>query len=195
MQEDKYKKISQLIDGELDNHQSLSLLKKLQDDEVLQDKQRRYHIVSQLLKAQQPAVADSDFVNRVAAQLQDEPVYLRPPQPIQFNWKQASLALAASVAILAVVVTPKLMNHKALQPSGAALVVAQQDQQHSSQLESMQQTAKLTSPQARAAYVNQRYPVTHRFNDYLQAHSNSVYTIGASVYQPYAQTVGYRQER
>lgn len=180
MQEEINKKMSQFLDDELDQQQALSLLKTVRQDADLKHKMARYQAVKQVLKSEDCLLAKVDLVDRVQQQIKPEAVYFIPPKRAGITWKRTSLAIAASLAIVAVLV-PKSFNNSIIN-DGNNRLVAQQDVQ--------------PAEQARQRYIRvKQYPVNHRLNDYLQAHSNSVYTIGASNYQPYARVVGYNQGR
>nr|WP_305907208.1 hypothetical protein [Methylomarinum sp. Ch1-1]MDP4519941.1 hypothetical protein [Methylomarinum sp. Ch1-1] len=108
------------------------------------------------------------------------------------------MAVAASLVLMAVFV-PKILQQS---PSGISdsLVVAQQRSPAVDNKENLvvaQQSLQIPEqrPQGRPVSRASRYLANQRFNDYLQAHSNSVYTIGASNYQPYARVTGYDQGR
>jgi sigma-E factor negative regulatory protein RseA len=180
MQEEINKKMSQFLDDELDQQQALSLLKTVRQDTDLKNKMARYQAVKQVLKSDDCLLAKVDLVDRVQQQIKPEAVYFMPPKRAAITWKRTSLAIAASLAIVAVLV-PKSFNNSIIN-DGNIRVVAQQEVQ--------------PAEQAKQQYIRvKQYPVNHRFNDYLQAHSNSVYTIGASNYQPYARVAGYSQGR
>ncbi len=180
MQEEINKNISQFLDDELDQQQALSLLKTIRQDDELKNKMTRFQVVSQALKSEDCLLARVDLVDNVRQRIKQEPVYFIPPKKSRVSWQKTSLAIAASLAIVAVL-APKLFNHLE-NNSGNHMVVAQKEVQSVEQLNQQ--------------YIPvQQYQPNRRLNDYLQAHSNSVYTIGASNYQPYARIAGYSRER
>lgn len=181
MQEEINIKISQFLDDDLDQQQALSLLKTVRQDAELKNKMARYQAVSQVLNSEDCLLAKAGLVDEVQQQIKQEPVFFIPPKRPHITWQKTSLAIAASLAIVAVLI-PKSFNNSEMN-DGSNRVVAQQE---------VQQAAE----QPKQQYIRvKQYPANHRFNDYLQAHSNSVYTIGASNYQPYGRVAGYSQGR
>ncbi len=186
MQDEISNKISQFVDGELDLQQTLSLRQAFKDDTELKNKLSRYQTISQVLKSdEQPVLLTKDFSERISMQIKDEPVYFIPAKKSGIDKKKTSLAVAASIAIAAVLL-PKMFNRQTPAEYGTTLVVAERPQ-----LPKAEQTQ---DDQPKLVRV-QPYSSNQRFNDYLQAHSNSIYTIGASNYQPYARVAGFNQER
>ncbi len=181
MQEEITKNISQFLDDELDQQQALSLLKTIRQDNELKNKMARFQAISQVLKAEDCVVAQVDLVDNVRKKIKQEPVYFIPQKRGNvITWQKTSLAIAASFAIVAVL-APKLFKHSGKSNANQIVVAEKQVQS----IKSLNQQ-----------YIPvQQYQVNRRLNDYLQAHSNSVYTIGASNYQSYARVAGYSRER
>lgn len=185
MQEDINNKISQFVDDELDLQQALSLLKSVKENAELKNKLNRYQTISQALKSEHPVMLDFDFAERVSRQVGEEPVYFIPDKKSVITWKKTSLAVAASLAFAAVLL-PKIINQQTTGDHSAELVVAERLTANDAD---QAEKPKLARSQVHSYSSNQR------LNDYLQAHSNSIYTIGASNYQPYARVAGYNQGR
>lgn len=166
--------LSQLLDNDLERGDELALLSDMQKQPDLQAKLRRYALIQQAMKAQNTVVADDDFLARVKHQMHSEPVYLMPQlQPKKDRRKLAGLALAASVAMMAIVI-PLSMKISSLEKA----LQAQTGQQ-------------LATAQEQQNEMVRMYPVNRRFQDYLQAHNSSVYTSGATNLQPHMNLVGY----
>jgi negative regulator of sigma E activity len=95
-------RISALIDGELDAYEQ----HKAVDELLAHDKNRkawgRYHLISDTLKHSLPGSIDHDFSSRVMAALDDEPTVLAPSSRTSWGQRAAGLAVAASVAAVAV---------------------------------------------------------------------------------------------
>jgi sigma-E factor negative regulatory protein RseA len=170
MQEHFNEKISLLLDDELDKHQALSLLTRLQTDEALKARLHRYQLVSQALKHAELHIPDSDFAKNIQQQIQREPVYFLPARKPVSHWRKTSLALAASFVLAMVWVANKLEKQDTPygQPQIAVILPSQQQLQ--------------------------RDPANDRFNEYLQAHDNSVYVNHVGRAQPYARVAGFQQE-
>ena len=168
MPEQINEKISLLIDDELDSEQALSLLKKIQDDEELEAGLQRYQLIGQVLKNETCYLLDSDFADKIHGKIRDEPIFFIPAKKAGIDWRKTGFAMAASI-VLAVV----------------WLVNRIDKQEHSySQQEFAMAVPQPIQPDAMNA----------RFNDYLQAHDNSVYINNDTRVQPYARVVGYHQE-
>ena len=181
MPEDLNQKISQFLDNELDHVQALNLLKKMQLQSELQDKLNRYEAISHAMKTDVFLVTKADFSTKIRQQIQKEPVYLLPQQkPFKRSHKQ--IAVAASIAIVAVI-AGRSMNGPDQHFKAASTVQVAQHQQP-------EQSAKPL------VYANQaaQYPLNKRINDYLQAHNSSVYTNGEANFQPFARVTAYSQK-
>ncbi|WP_031433454.1 sigma-E factor negative regulatory protein [Methylomarinum vadi] len=184
MQEEINNKISQFVDDELDLQQTVMLMQSIKNDTELKKKINRYQTIGQVLKSEQPVLLKTDFAEQISQQIKQEPVYFIPAKKSAITWKKTSLAVAASLAIAAVLL-PKAFNRQASPDYTSTLAVAEQP--------TFKKNEHSQTERPQLARV-QAYPPNQRFNDYLQAHSNSLYTIGASNYQPYARVAGYSQE-
>jgi sigma-E factor negative regulatory protein RseA len=95
-------RISALIDGELDVYEQ----QKAVDELLAHDENRkawgRYHLISDTLKHSLPTSINHDFSSRVMAALDDEPTVLAPASRASWGQRAAGLAVAASVAAVAV---------------------------------------------------------------------------------------------
>jgi sigma-E factor negative regulatory protein RseA len=191
MHDEVKQKISRFIDGELGYDETLSLLKKLQSDDVLKNTMSRYQAISQALKTDEFYQVKSDFSGKVFQEIQREPAYLLPqlkPQPqLQPPNRQLSrnklFALAASVLAVAVLVGQGLRDNHPVNPyqTLAATTVPER-----------QLVASSTKPEKLLQQKHQS--LNTQFNDYLQAHNSSVYTNGEANFQPYAKVTAYGQE-
>ena len=185
MRDDVDNKISQFLDDELDQQQALNLLKSLQRDKALKQKLVRYQLVSQVIKTRQPAQINVCIVDRVRQQIEKEPVQIfqrRPESAVNsFHWRKTTLALAASLAVVAIML-PGIIKDTG--PGSSSTLIADSRQAPPVTVE---QVAKNRPLDANKQNKNQR------FKDYLYAHSNRMYTVGASASMPYVQTAGFRQ--
>ena len=181
MPEDLNQKISQFLDNELDHVQALNLLNKIQFRPELQDKLNRYEAISHAMKADVFLLTKVDFSTKIHQQIQKEPVYLLP-QHKSFKLSHKQIAVAASIAIVAVIAGRGMKDMDQYSKVASTIQVAQH-----------QQAEKSASP---AVKVNQadQYPLNKRINDYLQAHNSSVYTNGEANFQPYARVTAYKNK-
>lgn len=97
-------KISSLVDGELDDTEHQQTVNKILADEEKCCCWERYHLISSAMKRNLPRNIDCQFASRVRAELENEPTVLAPPshKPHSFGKRMAGLAVAASVATVAV---------------------------------------------------------------------------------------------
>ena len=178
MPEDLNQKISQFLDNELDHVQALNLLNKMQLQSELQDKLNRYEAISHAMKTDVFLLTKADLSTKISQQIQKEPVYLLPQhKPFKRSYKQ--IAVAASIAIVAVIAGRGMNEMDQHSKVASTIQVAQH-----------QQPEKPSKP---IVYANQaeQYPLNKRINDYLQAHNSSVYTNGEANFQPFARVTAY----
>ena len=190
MHEELNQRISQLIDNELSHEEALRLLQLMRKQPQLQDKMSRYEAISHAVKAEVFVPTRSDFAERVRQQIQSEPAYLLPKHKTsQRNYKV--FALAASVAAVAIIVSriPYAPDESIPAPE-IAMVQSQ---------ELVPAKEAMAAPQEQPSVSVAFRPVDQdqfnaRFNDYLQAHSDSVYIDGQANFQTYARVAAYGRE-
>lgn len=147
--------LSAFLDDELPFNESLSLLSRLESAPELREKLHRYAVAREFLHAPRPLVPDAGFVDRVHESLAQEPVVLSPRVVRhKLREKAATLALAASLAMLAVLVGRSLHQYS---PLSAGEMLAQ---------------VELTTPALRAS-------MEPELRDYLTLHNESAYRAGA----------------
>jgi sigma-E factor negative regulatory protein RseA len=186
MYEEINQNISRLVDGDLGHDETLGLLKKIQSDETLKRKMSRYQTISQALKADGFCQVRPNFSDKVFQEIQQEPAYLLPqlkPQPQDRQAKLKLFAVAASALAAAVLVGQSLRDD----PSANSY-------QTLSAMAVPQQSLPAAFAQPGKLKQRNRQPLNARFNDYLQAHNNSVYTNGEVLFQPYTKMTAYGQD-
>ena len=181
MHNDVNQKISLFIDDELDYGDTLQLLNQLRNDETLRDRLVRYQAVSHALKTERYYKLRPDFSEKIAQQIRQEPAYLLP-KPKEKPQGRKLFAIAASALVATVLVGEIVWINRTVneQPLATAMIVPP------NQLS----TASVQSPHP--STQPKRPPVNSRFNDYLQAHNNSIYTNGEVNFQPYAKVASFR---
>ena len=108
--------ISALIDNELHPDELSLLLRRGSADPGVGQQLGRYALIRAALTRSVPDRVDAAFAERVSAAIGEEPAYDAAPQPRPAQWQQrflspaAGVALAASVAALAVFVWPSLQG-------------------------------------------------------------------------------------
>jgi sigma-E factor negative regulatory protein RseA len=193
MHEEINQKISTLVDGELGYSETLELLKKMQSDEALKHKMGRYQAISEALKTDTFYQVSPDFSCKVFQEIQQEPAYFLPKVQKQSDhtlpskqqpYRNKLFALAASLLVVAAFVGQGFRNE----------LLANKPRQTSIAMASAQSPLPVPRiPPAQSTQHKQK-PLTAQFNDYLQAHNNSVYTNGEANFQPYAAVTSYGRD-
>lgn len=172
------KKISQLLDNELHYTEQERVLKKIRQQPELNNKMSRYQVVSQVFRSDDFVIVKESFLDKINQELKQEPHYFLPQQAVKKRsmsvWQKTSTAVAASVAIVAVVV----FQQTDIQDTGY---------QQNTVLLAQKQPVEVLSQ----AVNDSQY---ERFKAYLQAHSDDLYTHGSLSYQPHARVASYGGE-
>jgi sigma-E factor negative regulatory protein RseA len=96
------KELSALLDGEIEQHETPALWSTLKADNRLRAKWGDYQLIGDTLRGEGNLA--SDITSRVMSSLAEEPVVLAPRQvKRQMAWQRSVLAMAASLAGIAVV--------------------------------------------------------------------------------------------
>jgi sigma-E factor negative regulatory protein RseA len=167
-------KLSLLLDDELGQGESLQLFAGIEADPGLQKQLRRYQMISAGLRAQGALVPDEGFVGRVSAALAEEPTVLAPKaiaaRPNKRRETMVTFALAASLAMVAVLVGKSLNDYSPMQGSKALA-------------------------QANLAGGNAQASIDPEFRDYLVAHHETASLAGAQGMLPSVRLVSSNPAR
>lgn len=115
--------ISSLVDGELDSIDPQLAIASMVADQKERLRWERYHLISDALKRELPVIIDSQLASRVMAELHNEPTVLAPhSHPAStakstFTKRLAGLAVAASVATIAVFGAQMLYRQEGIMPA------------------------------------------------------------------------------
>ncbi|MDD5035022.1 MAG: sigma-E factor negative regulatory protein [Methylococcaceae bacterium] len=172
-------RISLLLDSELDGRDNPRLIDRLEEDESLKEAWARYNLVGDVMRGPGRYVASRDFAAKVSAAIAEEPTVLAPKTASHKSTarrRAANLALAASLAAVAVLVGRSLNDH------AEALQTAATQRQSASEL-ALNATEGLEN-QAEA-----------QFNDYLTMHNETAYMAGSAGVMPYVRLAGIRAGR
>lgn len=103
MNDDLKQKLSSLMDGETDNHAEHTI-SELITSESLRKTWRRYHLISDALNGNLPALLDRDLAGTIASEIAKEPIPIAGYRVVtrRFLRPAAGLAIAASVAAIAI---------------------------------------------------------------------------------------------
>jgi len=166
--DDLKQKLSLLLDGELSKSDSLALMSRIEHDGELCRQWHRYCLVSELMRSGKILPVDDRFVDRVRDALASEPAILAPrPEKHQYRERTITAALAASLAVVAVLVGKSINEYS---PVRGPELLAQ------TELTDTNDAHSTVDPQ---------------FQDYLVTHSETAYLAGAPGMLPYARLVTY----
>lgn len=101
--------ISALLDGEVADSELDMLIRRVRDDRYLADRVARYAVIRDALHRNLPPTVDGGIAERVAEAIDREPTLQRSSvaaAPKRWTHAVGGLAVAASVAMLAIVVWP-----------------------------------------------------------------------------------------
>jgi len=180
--------LSAFLDGEVSAQQLGGMVDAIADDDALRQRLARYHLIGDSLRGERVSPQTLNIAAAVRARIQDEPTILAPaavPRPARSVWLRsaAGVAIAASVATLALMVTPGLQQ----QPDVA-------DQQLAAGPVVPPRPAAQPSFVARTdAQLPARPGVMPeaRINRYLVDHNEYATNGGLSGFMPYASFVSY----
>jgi len=187
MSDDKLEAYSALLDGESELAEHKPLLDALANDTAARARLARYRLIGDGLRGEAVRADALGIADRVREQLQREPVVLAPrprsAMPRIPRWWQpaAGLAIAASVALLAVGLMPKLLSDAPEQVPSSVQVVG--------------------VPVASPVFVSASASGTHwthsdpvhesRLTSYLADHSEVASQTGMPGIVPYASFISY----
>lgn len=200
MQQPYEEKLSQFIDDDLERSEALELLTTLQQRSELQAKLRRYALTQHALKHKQVVAADLDFAAKIRHELENEPLYLLPRQKLsQLPTAKADAPTPHTSVVKPLPVhTSKPLRPKVLGFSMVAAIIMAVVIMPSIMNSMTEEKVIMMSHQERIQeeYPNEvrLYPVNRRFQDYLQAHNNSLYANGEISVHNRAQYVTYEGE-
>lgn len=173
MSEQIREQISALLDGELPEAEQRLLLERLERDPALRTHWSRYQLISDAAHQTLPPQIDLSFADRVMAALEKQPEHHRQPASRLARAVKplAGLAVAASIAVVAVLAVQRARTPDAVQ------VAANQPA-----------PATTTAPTDAPALNG------NRLNAYLVNHSEYAASGGMPGMSPYVRIVGYEQE-
>ncbi len=184
MNKENYQKISQFLDAEL-HHKDLDiLLQEIKLNPEIKKTITRYQIASHVMSAEESVVvANESFLDNINQQLKQEPHYLLPKHKAKKShlsvWQKTSMALAASVAVVAVLVPQQVNLQHAEAPQKNAIIFAQKP------------AAEVKVQIDREEPLNPQLSQHERFKAYLQAHNDDMFTYDSSNSHPYGQVASF----
>jgi sigma-E factor negative regulatory protein RseA len=114
MTEQEYERLSALVDDEISQEEISMEINKLANNTVNRDAWSRYHLIGDAMRGETGSLYNPGLAQAISKQLEDEPVVLAPAAiNRRTGLKKRSytgLAVAASLAAVAVVMAPQLIN-------------------------------------------------------------------------------------
>ena len=156
-------KISQLMDGELEEHECRVQFRRLGEDVGLVQRWQTYHVIRDVLRDE--AAAGPDLVHRVRQRLDKEPTVIAPHTRFVARVARYTLPMAAAIAGVAVVGWLALSLRPAIESAGPTaqntpppvsappLAVASANGQMSEYLLAHQEYSPSTAMQGVASYI------------------------------------------
>lgn len=127
MNEELKQDLSAMLDDELEMNRALKLMGRVSSDQELSKLMHRYQIAQELMHSPDALVPDAGFADRIAGLIAEEPAILAPRvSSRRYRDKVVNLALAASVAAVAILVGRSITAHSPVE-SGEILAQVQME--------------------------------------------------------------------
>lgn len=174
-------KISVLMDGELDEHESRAQIKRLKDDPEFARGWHTYHLIGDAMRGERPLSAR--FNERLAARMAAEPTVLAPQRSPKRHAAYA-LSAAASISAVALVGWVAFVNY----PQAPAPQIAQAPVAALPAVTAAPPPA--AAPQPQLASVSSE----GKMNEYLIAHQEFSPSTAIQGLAPYIRSVSTTQQ-
>lgn len=191
MTEQELERLSALVDDELPSNEIGGEVNKLSGSEGAQASWSRYHLIGDAMRREIGPLYDIGLAQAVSKRLEDEPVVLAPAalkRSVSARRKTlAGLAVAASVAAVAVVMTPQLINPEGSETRPAT--VAQQEQP------AVNNQTYFVAQDGTRWELLKKPAVESRLNAYLVNHQERSAASNIKGIMPYATFVSYDRSK
>ena len=188
MTEHEQERLSALVDDELPHAEISAAIKRLSSNDTQHATWSRYHLMGDVLRRELGPLVDPQMAARIHDRIADEPTVLAPgalkrPTP---HWLKpaAGVAVAASVAAMAVVMAPQLISPEQVATPTAAVALNQPKTQHVYVAETGTRWEMLQKPK-----------VESRLNSYLVNHQEYAPAGNMKGIMPYATFVSYDDQQ
>ncbi|MGD8590214.1 MAG: sigma-E factor negative regulatory protein [Chromatiales bacterium] len=184
MTEQQRERLSALIDAQLDHQEISNEIIRLVGKNGAREEWCRYHLIGDAIRQELGPMVDSRLAERISKRLEQEPVVLAPaalPRKTG-SWQKpaAGIAIAASVAIMAVTLTPQFINPPSASRSGEIAASDIQPAKYIYEAEDGTRWDMLQKPK-----------VESRLNNYLVNHQEFAPAGNMKGIMPYAAFVSY----
>lgn len=184
MTEQEFERLSALVDDELPPNEIGGEIHKLTQSEGARQSWSRYHLIGDAMRREIGSIYDPGLAQSISRRLQDEPVVLAPAAIKGPGFSRlktlTGLAVAASLAGVAVVLTPQMIN-----PQGSASppVLAEQP--------AAENTTYVLAQDGTRWEMLKKPAVESRLNAYLVNHQERSPSSNIKGIMPYANFVSY----
>ena len=126
MKEELKQDLSAMLDDELETSRAVRVMGRISSDHELSKLMHRYQMAQELMRSPDALIPDAGFADRVAGLIAEEPALLVPRAAVgrRYRDKVVNLALAASVAAVAIMVGRSITTHSPIE-SGEILAQVQ----------------------------------------------------------------------
>ncbi len=184
MTEQEFERLSALVDDELPPNEIGGEIHKLCQSDGKRERWSRYHLIGDAMRHEIGSIYSPSLAQSISQRLQDEPVVLAPaaikPDSSPRRKTLTGLAVAASLAAVAVVLAPQLIS-----PKGSATppVVAEQH--------SAESRTYFVAQDGTRWELLKKPAVESRLNAYLVNHQERSPSSNIKGIMPYATFVSY----
>ncbi|MES9993937.1 MAG: sigma-E factor negative regulatory protein [Candidatus Thiodiazotropha sp.] len=195
MTEQEFERLSALVDDEISGHEISGEISKLKNSQEGRDLWSRYHLIGDAMRNELGQIHDGEMARSISQQLENEPVVLAPTAlkrriPIRKR-TLTGVAVAASLAAVAVVMAPQMINPGSSEAPGQ-LVSSNQLEQRNQQQAS--RTIYVAEDGTRWKLLK-KPKVESRLNAYLLNHQDLSPSSNIKGIMPYATFVSYDENK
>jgi len=193
--DDMKEKLSALVDNELDELDERRVMKALENDADLRQTWERYHLVRSVMHQELEVLVPSGVAARVAARIESEPANVASFQRRKISRLAGTLAMAASVAAIAVAGV-QWFNRPVTSPIPSLAAVGQSVPVNADAAPVPSLTASQSAPdnfiRAGTTRWDVKEPETEStLNAFLVEHNEFASSSGIGGMMPYVRVVGY----
>jgi sigma-E factor negative regulatory protein RseA len=191
MTEQEYERLSALVDDELTEDEISIEIRKLSSNSSNRDVWSRYHLIGDAMRGETGPIYHSGLAQEISQRLENEPVVLAPgAMKHRRGLKKRTytgLAVAASLAAVAVVLAPQMINPESSESPQQNVAAAQQPDIHT-------RTLYVAEDGTRWELLK-KPKVESRLNSYLVNHQERSPSSNIKGIMPFANFVSYDENK
>ncbi|MES9939118.1 MAG: sigma-E factor negative regulatory protein [Candidatus Thiodiazotropha sp. 6PLUC1] len=189
MTDQEYERLSALVDNEIAEDDIPLEIKKLSNSQANRDLWSRYHLIGDSMRGETGSLYDSKLAQAISKKIEEEPVVLAPgaiKRPGHLKKRTyTGLAVAASLAAVAVVMAPQMINPVGSEAPQVSVAAAQQPNT---------QTLYVAEDGTRWELLK-KPEVESRLNSYLVNHQERSPSSNIKGIMPFANFVSYDENK